>query len=434
MIMKTNRIICTLCLIFILFNQCSDHNPKLTCLSYTFPSQGSLVPENSTITFTWTATTGAKVYDVYLESGSNEPERIASDIVATSYDYTIPPGEDLSYRWFVKPKNAAGNAVGCNGKSISFTSNSLPAIDEEQKVVNVLVVNYDPDISLGSVTKKLHEYYGWSNPRTLADEFIQEVLNSSGNLIQYNIVEWRDINEFPVKSDGFVYTSSSYMLCHQSNSNCHAADGLNYTKMITDQNIVEGIDQDVFEEVWIFGAPYFGFWEAAMAGPNAFNINGDIYPQIPSKKAFAIMGFNYERGVTEMMHDLCHRTEGTMSRVYGGWQAEVLNTSWAKFAANEIQSKVAGVGSCHYPPNAKEDYDYANDRLVSSSAEDWMYYPLSTGKRIMVNNATWGAPDHEGKYLNWWFKHLPKRVGIASDGKLNCWWRYIFEFNETILQ
>ena len=46
-----------------------------------------------------------------------------------------------------------------------------------------------------------------------------------------------------------------------------------------------------------------------MAGKGAFYINGGPigYDKIPSQRPFVIMGFNYERGVAEMLHDLPRR-------------------------------------------------------------------------------------------------------------------------------
>ena len=107
-----------------------------------------------------------------------------------------------------------------------------------------------------------------------------------------------------------------------------------------------------------------------------------VYEEVPCKRAFVIMGFNYERGVDCMLHDLCHRTEATMSRIYNGWKAEELTTSWARFAANLKQSGTAAIASCHYPPNAEADYDYANKRQVESTADDWLSYPAAIGKEV----------------------------------------------------
>jgi hypothetical protein len=90
-----------------------------------------------------------------------------------------------------------------------------------------------------------------------------------------------------------------------------------------------------------------------MAVPGTISINGGIYPEVLTKKALAIMDFSYDRDVAEMMHDLCHRTEATKSKVNGRLAADQLTTSRAQFAANTKQLGVAALGSCHYPPNAE---------------------------------------------------------------------------------
>jgi hypothetical protein len=146
------------------------------------------------------------------------------------------------------------------------------------------------------------------------------------------------------------------------------------------------------------------------------------------------MGFNYERDVAEMLHSNCHRVEATMSKVYGGWQVNVLNTTWARFAANYQQSNgTASVGTCHYPPNAASDYDYANTRIVQSSADDWYNYPNLTGITKPVNRDTWGGPDYHRNYMKWWFNHLPGKPLRDNENKLINWWKYVYLFNETIL-
>lgn len=118
-----------------------------------------------------------------------------------------------------------------------------------------------------------------------------------------------------------------------------------------------------------------------------------------------------------------------MARIYGGWQADQLTTPWAKFAANEKQSGTAAVGTCHYPPNAERDYDYANKRLVDSTADDWLTYPVLRGITKQVNCETWGGPDYHRNYLRWWFGHLPKTYGTSPDGRQTNWWKYVFNFN-----
>lgn len=296
----------------------------------------------------------------------------------------------------------------------------------------VIVINYDPFITPG---KRAHEFFNWYNPRTLTDQFITDIKTSSGGYIEYVIEEWRDIDEIPVKADGFRYTAEMYKQNMQTNSGWHHPDEMDYPAMIATQNIPTLINQNKIDEVWMFGGPYFGFWEGAMAGPRAFNINGGIYPAIATDSAFAIMGFNYERTVDQMLHSYCHRTEATMTKVYNGWDVGVLNTPWAKFAANVTQSNGhAGVGSCHYPPNATSDYDYANTTVVMSTADDWYNYPNLTGEKKPVNRETWGGPNYHHNYMKWWFSHFPRKEGKDTEGKLLNWWKFVVDFNEYLLK
>lgn len=309
------------------------------------------------------------------------------------------------------------------------TGSVIAQAKEKPITVRVLALSFNPIIPEEG-NKRLHEVGKWNDPRTLADGYIQDIKEASGGFIQFKIVEWRDVNAFQPKRDGFVYTAETYMQCFRREREWHQPDGLDYERMIKENGIIELIDTDKIDEVWMFGAPYFGYWESAMAGPGAFYINGGVYEKVPSKRPFAIMGFNYERGVAEMLHNLCHRTESTMSRIYGGWKAEELTSNWARFAANAHQSGgEAAVGTCHYPPNGEKDYDYANPRTVMSSADDWMNYPKLTGEKKPVNCETWGGPDYHRNYMKWWFARLPRAPGThPEDGRLNNWWRYIFEF------
>lgn len=296
--------------------------------------------------------------------------------------------------------------------------------------VKVLVLNFDPLIP-SEGNKRLHEVCGWNDPHKLAEGYISDVKECSGGIVNYKVVEWKDVDTFHTKIDGFTYTPEQYMKCWKERKGWHDPDTADYPKTFEDYNVLPKIDSGAVDEVWFFGAPYFGYNESAMAGPGAFYVNGAIYDKVPSKRAFVIMGFNYERGCAEMIHDLCHRTESTMARVYGGWKAEELTTAWARFAANAKQSNgIAAVGTCHYPPNAEHDYDYANPRKVSSSADDWLSYPNLTGAEKEVSCETWGGPDYQRNYLKWWFTRLPKATGINTDGRLNNWWEYIFNFND----
>jgi hypothetical protein len=296
-------------------------------------------------------------------------------------------------------------------------------------LVKVLVLNYDPIVKARE-GKRLHEVGKWNAPRTLANGYQSDIEECSGGRVKFEVVEWRDVDEYPAKKDGYVYPEDVYLECMKTNKGWRQPDALDYEKMFDTQGVVPLVDAGTIDEIWMFGAPYFGYSESAMAGPRAFFINGATMAKTKSKRPFAIMGFNYERGVAEMIHNLCHRTESTMARVYGGWKSEKLDHAWAKFAANAHQSGgVAGVGSCHYPPNGEKDYDYRNRRRVESDADDWLNYPKLTGSKKTVDCETWGGPDYHRNYLRWWYKRLPKAEGVAADGRLNDWWEYVFNYD-----
>ncbi len=311
-------------------------------------------------------------------------------------------------------------AAGCGG-----SGRGLPPPVE----IKVLVLNFDPLIpELGN--RPLHEALGFNDPGVLAEGYSKAVEEASRGIITLRIVEWRDIDAFTVKTDGFLYTSETFLECWENRETCHQPDGSDYPRLLEEYGVVPRIDSGEIDELWIFGAPYFGFWESAMAGPGAFYINGGVYDEVESTRPFAIMGFSYERGVAEMLHNLGHRTESTMERVYGGWEVDKLTTNWARFAANEHQSDgVAAVGTCHFPPNGQDHYDYDNPRVVESSAGDWLNYPDLTGRTEPVSRETWGGPDYHLNYMGWWFRHLPHASGWNPDGRLNNWWEYIFRFN-----
>jgi hypothetical protein len=324
----------------------------------------------------------------------------------------------------------------CTPRSTSKSSSlgdAGPAVVRPGAPVRVLVLDFSPVIA-DSGSRPAHAAFAWRDPADLANQFTSDVLAASGGRMSYNIVEWRTLPEFPPKRDGFRYTAASYAECLRRREACHDPDALDYERVLAEQGVPARIDAGVVDEVWLFGGPYFGYFEAAMAGPGSFDINGGPFPTVRSSRAFAIMGFNYERGVAEMLHDLCHRAEATMARVYGGWQANKLTTSWARFAATSHESNGrAGVGSCHYPPNATAEYEYDNPRAAASDADDWLRYPTLTGVKARVSRDSWGGPDYHREYMRWWLAHLPRRDGFAPDGKLNNWWAYVTGFDSLLI-
>jgi hypothetical protein len=254
---------------------------------------------------------------------------------------------------------------------------------------------------------------------------------ASGGYLQFELVEWRNLNEIYAQADGHRYTVAEYVKNRRSGNGWHEqGGGADYPRILREQNVAPLVDEGRVDEVWIFSDHYFGLWEASMAGPRSFNINGGVYPQVASQRPFALYGFNYERAVAEMAHNTAHRTEATMNRVYGGWNLKAPTTVWDRFSANHDQSDgLAGVGTCHWPPNAKSDYDYGNPREVLSWADDFLNYPNLTGMRKPVSRHTWFDGDNHRGYLRWYFAHLPRASGTSADGRQHNWWKYLYDFD-----
>ena len=106
------------------------------------------------------------------------------------------------------------------------------------------------------------------------------------------------------------------------------------------------------------------------------------------------MSFNYEREVGCMLENCGHRTESTLSHVFGGPHPLTGVNYWQMFTQyDKIAPGQAAVGSVHYAPNSENDYDWGNRRYVLSSADDWLNFPNLTGEKRLMNTSDWGGGD-----------------------------------------
>jgi hypothetical protein len=138
-----------------------------------------------------------------------------------------------------------------------------------------------------------------------------------------------------------------------------------------------------------------------------------------------------------MVHDMMHRTEATMSRVYGSWAQNRMANNFDKFGLVAAQSPsfgYSGCGSAHWSPTSTSDYDYANPNPVSSYSDDFFNYPnlkLPETALKTITCSAWGCD--ELAYYRYFLQHLPKANGTGADGKFNDWWRYVVKPNDVLL-
>jgi hypothetical protein len=260
---------------------------------------------------------------------------------------------------------------------------------------------------------------------------ISDLNSATQGYLNYKIVQKVTINAIPTLADGFSYTEKSYLNCLSNTTLCHKPYTVNYQKILLAYGSCSKLNAGTIDEVWLWGGPYFGYWESTLAGPNAFGYNSPPVIGTTCKKLLPIMGFNYERGEVEELENFGHRAEATMSKVYGGWEKNT-KTPWNTFSLYDLAvPKKARCGDVHFPPNGRVNYDYANKLIVLSACDDWFKYPKLPANPVFkkINCLTWGCT--QDGYLKWWFKHIPKVSG-STNNILNNWWEYIANPNRAI--
>ncbi len=288
----------------------------------------------------------------------------------------------------------------------------------------VLLVVFDPP---GADGLPLSRAMGWNRVEDLVEGYIADLEACSGGFVRYRIAARVDLPFFPEKIDGFRYTIASYRAVLEGRQPPHEPDTADDMALLAACDGIGRVARGEVDEIWLFGGPYFGFYESRMAGPGAFWCNAP--PLLGAEAAgrrFVIMGFSYERGVGEMLENFGHRAEAIMERVFAGVPEE--RNLWRRFTRyDRIAPGAAEVGTVHFAPNSERDYDWGNPRWVWSRCDDWLHFPDLRGRGRWVNCAEWGGGDIR-EHHRWWLRHLPRAPG-ETDGIAHNWWRYIVDPN-----
>jgi len=295
----------------------------------------------------------------------------------------------------------------------------------------VLAIVYDPvmDASSGAT---LSQTMKWHRVPDLISGFMADLILMSNGMARYQIVQRVDVDEFPVKSDGFRYTPESYLRVLQGRASAHVPHGASYTALFTKYNILQRVASHEIDEVWVFGFPHAGFYESAMGGPGAFWCNAPpLKGTDAAKRRFVVMGFSYERYIGEMLESYGHRAESIMEKVFSRTNGDA--NLWKRFTRHEkdVPGRAA-CGNIHFAPNSLQDYDWNNPRPVQSECYDWqLNFPNFKGDVRTVGASEWGSGDMR-KHHVWWFNHFP-RVAGRRNGIHNNWWQYVVNPHNVIV-
>jgi len=323
---------------------------------------------------------------------------------------------------------AAGSAAGDGAGGAAGSGGSAATITRR-----VLVVIFEPHEPVSGAP--LWQAAGYEDPDALTAAATEWWAETSDGRLEYIVVETRRVDDFPVKADGFDYDYAGWQGVMADPETAHQPDQADYDAIIADADLCARANAGEVDELWLFGGPYFGFAESALAGPGAFPYNGPSFAENACARFLPIMGFNYERGLPELLHDFGHRAEATMTQVFGGWAEDRTSHDWDRFGLVAAQSPsfgYSGCGSVHYPPNAAADYDYARAAPEASYCDAFLSYPALpadlAAATVPVSCEMWGCT--EDGYLRYWFRHLPHAAGVTG-GISNDWWAYFIDPNRA---
>lgn len=307
-------------------------------------------------------------------------------------------------------------------------STGIPVVTIPRKVM-VLVFNPYISGSTGVV-----EYFHWYDPYAITDQLISQLNTNSHGKVFYTIPggdlvtsrtfpkKCNGIGQNNCKASGYIYDATTYQTCIANESTCYRPDIANYLKILNDFNVCGKLNSGEIDELWMWGGPWFGFYESNLAGPNGFWYNSSPTTGTSCNKLLPIMGFSYKEPFFNVLHDFGHRTEATMTKIYGTWEENRTLHDWDKYGLTIAQSPkytFAGCGSIHYAPNASTQNNFSASNVVNSICEAlFNNYPNYGDVNLIqagVSCNNWGC-DNGGdeNYFNWWLAHLPYYAGTTT--------------------
>ena len=217
----------------------------------------------------------------------------------------------------------------------------------------------------------------WNKTDSLTQKYIEAMQQASGNMLFYQVVNKQVVAKYPLLQDGRQYDDTTWKLALEDGSKAfrdsHGSYMLaDYQRIIQDFKLIEQVNSQQIDEVWMFGGPYFGFYESCMVGKGAFWCNG---PGIERDcRRFVIMGYNYQRDVKEMVHDFGHRAESILARYFDSQTfLRQLYSSQPPTATpqNDFEKFLMVHGTVHRKP-AGADYSQDETAWVTALRPEWL--------------------------------------------------------------
>jgi len=215
----------------------------------------------------------------------------------------------------------------------------------------------------------------WNRSDDLIPGYIEAMRKASQDILAYQVVEKLDVPEYPLLADGSQYSESTYIrvladdrsALRDANGNYLLAD---YEQIIRKFDLLQRGESEEIDEIWMFGGPYFGYYESRMVGRGAFWCNGPAIER--DCRRFVIMGFNYERDVKEMVHDYGHRAESILAKHFGSekFLRRLYRLESTPAPVNAYEQFLLDVGTVHRVPGG-EDYSQNEFAWLAAMQPEW---------------------------------------------------------------
>ncbi|MEW6405495.1 MAG: hypothetical protein AB1649_27195 [Chloroflexota bacterium] len=217
----------------------------------------------------------------------------------------------------------------------------------------------------------------WNSTDKLIQGYIDAMRELTEQRVLFRVVEKATVTDFPPLVDGRKYTNETWQetlrddkkALRDSHGNYMMAD---YLRIVRDFNILAKVRDRIIDEVWMFGGPYFGFYESRMVGRGAFWCNAPAIEQ--PGRLFVMMGYNYERDVKEMVHDFGHRAESMLCARFDsqGFLQQLYSRQALAACKNDYEEWLLEHGTVHRKPGG-EDYGQDEFAWVKALKPEWIY-------------------------------------------------------------
>lgn len=350
-------------------------------------------------------------------------------------------------------------------------------INESKLIVPVVIINYMP--TSDGLTKDVSKASGYF---TLQNRTLDEVKTSLINAckgVKFSAEEgskfrgYNDKNAKPYVGIQVIKQFNLYeiplMPATFKNQASYAIDPMNepnYNLIFTKIGLKSLVEDFGVKEVWFNvshlhkGLPSYDskihisqnlvvMPESNMSSPsgdisNSFRQNSDlpIY-----NKTYVVYGFNYNGAfdlidfIPSNIHVRSHQIEIQLNEIDVSPKKELWNNMFVGIPVNG--GKPSGrSGNVHFPPNAKDDYDYNNLNFVNSDIGDWR--PDGMGAYKSVNKLTWNNAgyiwpsgvfsDAQSNWLLYWYQSIPNFDNKLSykEFQLTNWWDLFYNWDDAL--